>query len=490
MDAHHDRTRSLISQVKDFNERGQPFRVYHGSSNSTRRTIYDRKKVIDTSGFTHVLSVDRMSKNALVEPNVSMGALVDATLPFGLVPAVVPEFPAITTGGAFAGTSGESSSFRHGLFENTITQIEIVLANGEMVNASPDERSDLYYGAAGSFGTLGVVTLLHVQLIEAKPYVEIEYIAVGDTADAVREIEIQTQDDSVDYLDGIVLARDRGVIMSGRMVDKLEQGVQCQTYCGRSDPWFYIRAEEILKKSRSMREAVPVRDYLFRYERGAFWGGAYCFDYFLMPFNWLTRWLLDSCLHAKVMYHALHKSGLANQFIVQDIGFPFEDAPAFVDFLDQEHGIYPLWLCPLKLGKEMPLRPRDPKLRERMLNIGIWGPGPKDWLGFIEANRKIEKKTQELHGLKCLYAHAYYRQDEFWNIYDREYYDALRRKYHAAALPSVYQKVSVDPVQAAREAEQRRYGDQLKTMVKDIWPIRGLYGALQAVLGGEYLLSS
>jgi FAD/FMN-containing dehydrogenase len=49
-----------------------------------------------------------------------MDALVAATKAHGLVPLVVPEFPGITTGGAFSGTSGESSSFREGFFDHTI----------------------------------------------------------------------------------------------------------------------------------------------------------------------------------------------------------------------------------------------------------------------------------------------------------------------------------------------------------------------------------
>lgn len=55
-----------------------------------------------------------------------------ASLNKGLVPLVVMEFPGITVGGGFSGTSGEKlSSFRHGAFDNTVNWIEIVLPNGE-----------------------------------------------------------------------------------------------------------------------------------------------------------------------------------------------------------------------------------------------------------------------------------------------------------------------------------------------------------------------
>lgn len=80
-------------------------------------------------------------------------------------------------GGGFSGTSGESSSFRYGAFDATINWIEIILPNGDVTRAyrTKAEKTDLFWGAASAFGTLGVVTLLEVQLKDARPYVELTY---------------------------------------------------------------------------------------------------------------------------------------------------------------------------------------------------------------------------------------------------------------------------------------------------------------------------
>ncbi|KAK3059845.1 hypothetical protein LTS18_009928, partial [Coniosporium uncinatum] len=119
----------------------------------------------------------------------------------GLVPPVVMEFPGITVGGGFAGTAGESSSFKYGLFDGTVNRIEVVLSDGEIVQASDSERSDLFYGAAGSCGTLGVITLLELQLVEAKPYVELEYHPVSSTLKAIEMIRDFSKDLTLDYVD-------------------------------------------------------------------------------------------------------------------------------------------------------------------------------------------------------------------------------------------------------------------------------------------------
>ena len=68
---------------------------------------------------------------------------VEDTLKYGLVPPVVMEIPGITVGGGYAGTSGESSSYKHGFFNHTLNNVETVLANGDVVTCSEKEKSDL-----------------------------------------------------------------------------------------------------------------------------------------------------------------------------------------------------------------------------------------------------------------------------------------------------------------------------------------------------------
>jgi Delta24-sterol reductase len=91
----------------------------------------------------NVVKIDPASKVAIVEPNVSMDKLVEATLEHGLIPPVVMEFPGITVGGGYAGSAGESSSFKYGYFNQTVNSVEMVLANGEIVTASRTESPDL-----------------------------------------------------------------------------------------------------------------------------------------------------------------------------------------------------------------------------------------------------------------------------------------------------------------------------------------------------------
>ena len=487
----HDRAVDRVStSVRDFFDREQKFRIFHGSTNSTRpSTAATPKNIVDTSALSHVLEVNTEKRTALVEPNVPMDKLVEETLKYGLVPPVVMEFPGITAGGGYAGTSGESSSFKHGFFNQTINSIEMVLANGDVVKCSKNEKPDLFHGAAGAVGSLGITTLIELQLREAKKYVEAVYHPVSCVAEAIEKIEQVTVDPELDYVDGILYSKTQGAVITGRMTNSPNRKARVQRFSDAKDPWFYLHVQDAIAKSDGpITEMIPLAEYLFRYDRGGFWVGALAFDYFKMPFNDYTRWWLDDFLHTRMMYTALHASGQSRKCIIQDLALPFSTAEQFVDYTDKFFGIYPLWLCPLRQSQLPTMHPHmneveaDGQSLKPMLNIGLWGFGPPQWDDFVQANRNLERKLRELGGMKWLYAQTYYTEDEFWQVYDRKWYDALREKYNATSLLSVYEKVKVD-INTEERATDAPLGSSLVTT----WPFSGLYGIKKAIDSGTYL---
>ncbi|KAI9790321.1 MAG: hypothetical protein M1833_001958 [Piccolia ochrophora] len=496
MDRHNEVLSDIAIKVRQFYDRKEPFRIYHGSTNSTRPLSFRRDKTVDTSRLSNVLKIDTQKRTALVEPNVPMDRLVEATLKHGLVPPVVMEFPGITVGGGFAGSAGESSSFKHGCFDRTVNWVEMVLANGDIVIASPREKRDLFYGAAGSLGTLGVTTLLELQLVEAKSYVELTYHFTSDVSETIQKLDEATKEPSNVYVDGILFALNEGVVMTGHLTDVVRDDVRSQRFVRARDPWFYLHAKRLRKKNAiQVTEAIPIVDYLFRFDRGAFWTGAYAFKYFVTPFNRITRWVLDTYMHTRVMYHALHQSGHAKQYIIQDLALPYANAQKFITYVDQALGLYPLWLCPLYQDSNpgITLHPlgstgkKDGKSDAMLMNVGVWGPGPRSHAAFVDTNQKLEHKVRELSGKKGLYACTYYTEDEFWGIYDRGWYDTLRQKYDAESLPTVYDKVKYDPKQYTTE-DHSTWGLWLLSLFWSIWPLSGLYGVFCATFGRDYLL--
>lgn len=488
MDPHKKAVEDISASVRHFYERKEQFRVFHGSTNSTRQTAVRRDKAVDTSCLSNVLKIDPSTRTALVEPNVPMDRLVEQTLKYGLIPPVVMEFPGITVGGGYAGTCGESSSFKHGFFDRTVNRVELVLANGDVTFCSEEENADLFRGAAGAMGTMGITTLVELQLQKAKKYVETTYHPVTTTTEAVKKIREAISDPELDYVDGILFSNTLGAVITGRLTDNPKENIRVQRFSDANDPWFYLHVKDaITKRVGSIVEAIPLPEYLFRYDRGGFWVGRSAFEYFNMPFNSFTRWWLDDFLHTRMMYTALHASGQSESYVVQDLALPFSTAEQFLEYTDQTFGIYPLWLCPLKQSPVPTMHPHTKRTEtngrpEPMLNVGLWGYGPSRHEDFVRLNRDLENQLQLLGGMKWLYAQTYYTEEEFWRIYDKDWYDALREKYDATSLPSVYDKVKRDAMTGKEAATSYSYGSLMKQ-----WPFAGFYGIKKAIDSGTYL---
>ena len=491
MQDHKDAVQKIAANVKHHFKHHTPFRIYHGSTNSTRQKMHRREDVVDISPLSHVLKVDTNTRIALVEANVPMDHLVESTLKHGLIPPVVMEFPGITAGGGFAGTGGESSSFKHGYFNETVNSVEIVLGTGDVITASNTENSDLFHGASGAVGSLGITTLLEIRLMQAKEYVKVTYYPTKSIPEAIARIEAEIQSPELDYVDGILFSKEHGAIITGYLTDDIPDSAQVQRFSAANDPWYYLHVmEKTLERSQPVTEYIPLSEYLFRYDRGGFWVGASAFKYFKFPFNKLTRWFLDDFLHTRMLYRALHASEQSANYVVQDLALPFSTAEKFIDYTIDSFDIWPLWLCPLRQSRLPTLHPHfseteaDGQTLKSMLNVGLWGIGPTQYDEFIAKNQALERKLRDFRGMKWLYAHTYYEEDEFWQLFDRGWYDGLRRKYEAESLPSAWHKVRVDP-NARKQAIDGSWG----SWALQSWPLGGLWGIRKAIQSGDYLVA-
>jgi hypothetical protein len=83
-----------------------------------------------------------------------------------------------------------------------------------------------------------------------------------------------------------------------------------------------------------------------------------------------------------------------------------------------------------------------------------------------------------------LYSHTYYTAQQFWALYDRPWYEGLRKKYGATTLPSLYDTVHVDVGKSKREYRKRKWTGRLA----GVWPIAGCMGILAAIKSKDYLI--
>ncbi|HSW97804.1 MAG TPA: FAD-binding protein [Candidatus Saccharimonadales bacterium] len=440
--SHEEKIATIAEQLINYSKSNQKkkIRFTHGSTNSTRVQDKSENYIIDISSLNKILEIDQEKKIAIVEPNVPMDMLVAACLKVGLIPKVVMEFPGITCGGGVNGAALEASSYKYGQFNDTCVEYECILADGTVVKANEKENSGLFYGISGSYGSIALLTSVTISLLPAKQYVNVRFIRVA-SKNVISELQKLVQKETYDYLDAIVFNEENAVIIVGNLTEAKHNPLV--TFTQSTDEWFYLYAKQTLSTDSSNEITVPIKDFLFRYDRGAFWMGKYAFVLFHIPFSKLLRRLLDPFMHTRTMYKALHNSNIAQELFLQDFYIPFSKTKDFIDFTNQQLGIFPLWLCPIR-STNSPQYLSPHYLKEDMLiDVGIWGTIPKN-KDITHVNKLFEDYVLKIGGRKMLYAEAFYTEKFFWEIYNEKAYRNLRDVYKVKDIfPTVWEKTHV-----------------------------------------------
>jgi FAD/FMN-containing dehydrogenase len=402
------------------------------------------------SAFDQVLEVDPVTRTADVQGMVTYERLVDATLAHGLMPFVVPQLKTITLGGAVAGLGIESSSFRNGLPHESVRELEVLTGDGRVVVATADnEHADLFNGFPNSYGTLGYVLRLRIDLEPVKPYVRLRHLRF-DTADACLDAmgaactERAHGGEPVDFVDGTVFGPDEQYLTLGTFVD---EAPDVSDYTGMDIYYRSIQRREV--------DHLTVRDYLWRWDTDWFW----CSRAFGVQQPWVRR-LWPKRLRRSDVYRRLvaldRRHGLTDRVarlrgqrpeepVVQDVEVPIEATSKFLDVFHRDVGITPVWLCPLRLRtpRAWPLYPLEP---DRLyVNLGFWSSVPLTQ-GQPDGyhNRLVEEAVSDLGGHKSLYSTVHYSAEEFWRRYNGAAYQAVKHTYDPdGRLPDLYRKVSV-----------------------------------------------
>jgi FAD/FMN-containing dehydrogenase len=434
---HRAATQKLLESYRSIPE-GAPVRLAKRTSNLFRFRDDAGAPGLDVSGFDQVLSVDPVNRTADVQGMTTYEDLVDATLPYGLMPLVVPQLKTITLGGAVTGLGIESSSFHHGLPHESVIEMEIITGGGEIVTATRDnEHRDLFYGFPNSYGTLGYALRLTIQLQPVKPFVELRHVRFGSAQECAEAIDKLGPD--VDFIDGTVFSGDELYLTLGTFADSAKY---VSDYTGQKIYYRSIQDRNVtprwLDAGTAPTDVLTTHSYLWRWDTDWFW----CSRAFGVQ-NPLVRRAWPAAKKRSDVYRRLVALDKRAQFsaridrwrgkppredVIQDVEVPVERLPDFLDFFRREIGMSPVWLCPLRAQDKWPLYPLEPG--RTYVNVGFWGTVPIPPGRLPEHhNRLIEREVARLDGHKSLYSTAFYTRDDFWRHYDGATYKRLKEEY-------------------------------------------------------------
>jgi len=126
--------------------------------------------VVSTAKFNKIVSMDKYSRTAVVQPGVRNLAISEAAAPYGLYYAPDPSSQiACSIGGNVAENSGGVHCLKYGLTVHNVLRVRVVTIEGDVIelgNAGLDAPGlDLLAVFIGSEGMLGIVTEVTVKLV-------------------------------------------------------------------------------------------------------------------------------------------------------------------------------------------------------------------------------------------------------------------------------------------------------------------------------------
>ena len=445
---HQDAVRRLRASY-DAIAPGAPVRLAKRTSNLFRPRDAIASAGLDVSGLNGVISVDAEARTADVQGMCTYEDLVDATLPHGLIPFVVPQLRTITLGGAVTGLGIESTSFRNGLPHESVLEMDIFTGSGEVLTCTRDnEHADLFATFPNSYGSLGYATRLRIELEPVASHVALRHVRFTDTEalqDAIATIT-ETREwhgERVDGLDGTAFEPGEYYLTLARW-DDAAGSAEGSDYAGQQIYWKSIQQREI--------DLLTTYDYLWRWDTDWFWcSRAFGAQNPIVRRFWPRRFKRSDVYHKLVGLDLRY--GIADRLdrragrpkrerVIQDVEVPVERLGEFLDWFDEAVGMRPVWLCPLRLRGETswPSYPLAPG--RTYVNVGFWGAVPVgDHAPQSPLNRAVEAKVSEVDGHKSLYSESFYDPETFDRLYDGPHLAAVKQRYDPEdRLTSLYDK--------------------------------------------------
>ena len=418
-----------------------PMRLQKETSNLFRIRDTNPHHALDVSAFSHVLNIDRQQNTIEVEGMTTYADVISESLQVGLMPKVVPQLKSITVGGAISGIGIESSSFRYGLPHESVLEVDVLLASGDVVTCTPNNaHKDLFFGIANSYGTLGYILRLKLEAIPVKPYVQLTHLKF-DNSEAFFTALDKWSDQDIDFLDGCVLQRHQHFLTIGRFVDEAPY-LSDYTFLDIYYQSIPVRSEDYLTTS----------DYLWRWDTDWFWCSKNLYIQSKPLRRLLGRKRLNSTTYQKIMRwnsrvgltRRLNRMAFIHtESVIQDVDIPTDKAAEFLDFLHDKIGILPIWVCPVRVHNNKQSFPLFPMATDlSYINFGFWDvvrtrrQKPRGHF-----NRMIENKVTNFGGIKSLYSDVFFSHRAFWKAYNGPVYRELKTRYDPSGLlKDLYEK--------------------------------------------------
>ena len=119
---------------------------------------------LDLREFHGIVDLDTVARTVTVRSGTRWRELQEAIDPAGLSVKIMQTYNSFTVGGALS-VDAHGRYIGQGPLVRSVRALTLVLADGRIVRASPTEHPELFYGAIGGYGALGVIADVTLDLV-------------------------------------------------------------------------------------------------------------------------------------------------------------------------------------------------------------------------------------------------------------------------------------------------------------------------------------
>src|SRR3989449_4766317 len=103
---------------------------------------------LDMRGMKRVVAFSPENRTITVEPGITWRPIQELIDPHGLSVKIMQSYASFTVGGSLS-VNVHGRYVGHGPLIGSVRSIKVVLADGQLVQASPSENAELFYGSIG-----------------------------------------------------------------------------------------------------------------------------------------------------------------------------------------------------------------------------------------------------------------------------------------------------------------------------------------------------
>jgi FAD/FMN-containing dehydrogenase len=164
--------------------------IARGNGRSYGDASFGEKATLMCRGLGRMKAFDPQTAQLTVEGGTLLADILDAFIPRGYFPPVVPGTKFVTVGGMIASDVHGKNHHRDGGFGGYVTELKLVTASGETRICSRSENADLFHATIGGMGLTGVIAEASFTLNRIESgWIRQQTIAAGNITEALAALQ-------------------------------------------------------------------------------------------------------------------------------------------------------------------------------------------------------------------------------------------------------------------------------------------------------------